>query len=215
MKEDAFIATIDAIRTRVSTGDAIIALAIPIEKANQISGLMGKVGHSVGVAFAEVEKVPHRGNYGMEARALKLSSFFQSPDVWKQIGTDEQYLNWVRGQPCSVCGNFNYLEDGREVCEAAHVRRVEAGAGTGIKPKYSAIPLCHQHHKLQHQKGESAIGGQEELDKMRMFHVEQWAWDTLKHKLGYDSWKYVPPNVLKGWADDHNLLKYLPEEYRG
>ena len=215
MKEDAFIATIDAIRTRVSTGDAIISLAIPIEHANQISGLMGKVGHSVGVAFADIEKVPPRGNYGLEAKALKLSSFFRTPDVWKQVGTDEQYLNWVRGRPCAHCGDYNYLDDGRQVCEAAHVRRVVSGSGTAIKPPYSAIPLCHKHHKLQHDNGEDAIGGREKVDKLRIHHVEQWAWDTLKATLGYDSWREVPPNVLRGWADDRNIMKFLPEEYRG
>jgi hypothetical protein len=160
--------------------------------------------------------VPRHGKYGQEAKALKLSSFFRIKDVWKQIGNDACFLDWLRNQPCAFCGDYDYVyESGEKRCEAAHIRRVGHGSGTAIKPEYSAIPLCHKHHEKQHKQGESSLGNEDWWAKQRIKYVEDWAWDQLKKILGYDSWKEVPPNVLYGWADDRNIAKYLPEEYRG
>ena len=225
MKEtNAIIAVIDAVRTRASTSEVILSLALPIEKAALISSLMSKVGHSVGVAFADVENAS-RGtlnkshevsqkpkNFGTDAKALRLSSFFRTPAVWEQVGTDEEFLDWVRSQPCSVCDDYDYLDDGRKVTEAAHVRRVANGAGTGIKPRSSAIPLCHKHHVLQHAKGEAELNL--DFTIKRMEAVRKWGWMTLKKQLGYESWKDVPPHVLKAWATEHNVSQYLPIKYR-
>ena len=88
------------------------------------------------------------------------------------------------------------------------------GAGTGIKPPYSAIPLCDKHHQLQHQKGESAIeGGRHWFNQKRIQYLQQWCWETLKATLGYESWADVPPWVLKEWALKHELERYLPNDY--
>ena len=144
--------------------------------------------------------------WGQQAKALKLSGFFRSPLVWSEIGTDEEYLEWVRQQPCAVTG--------ARPAEAAHVRRVADGAGTAIKPRYSAIPLCREMHQRQHQEGESALGGPEAVDRKRIRHVEQWAWDTLKTSLGYDSMAEVPPRTLRAWAERHEVDSYLPDGYR-
>lgn len=144
--------------------------------------------------------------YGRHARALRQSAFFRTPEVWRAIGTDSHYLDWLRQRPCAVCG--------AQGSEAAHVRRVANGAGTGIKPEYSAIPLCRTHHQLQHQQGESAIGGRDWVDQQRIEHVQQWAWDRLKATLGHAHWNALPPEVLRGWAERHDLTRHLPEPYR-
>lgn len=148
--------------------------------------------------------------FGQQAKALKLSGFFRAPEVWRAVGTDEEFLAWVSKQSC--CASTNGFCNGDVV--AAHVRRIADGAGTGIKPEYAAIPLCHLHHSRQHEQGESALGGKEWMDHQRLIHVERWAWDTLKEKLGYASMGDISPAIISQWAADHQVYHYLPMVYR-
>jgi hypothetical protein len=152
-------------------------------------------------------------DYGEQARELKLSGFFRMPDVWRAIGTDKEFLLWLRNKPCAAG-----VPEPNNVCEgdivAAHVRRIADGAGIGIKPQHAAIPLCNKHHMLQHQKGEGALGGKEWFDEQRIKHVEKWAWECLKTQLGYDSFKHVPPVELLAWAQSKGVEKYLPACYK-
>lgn len=147
--------------------------------------------------------------YGQEAKALRQSGFFRAPDVWRQIGSDSDYLEWVRNQRCACEG----AGCGGDIV-AAHVRRIADGAGVGIKPEYCAIPLCWRHHGEQHQKGESAIGAPDWWDMQRVKHVEAWAWATLKASLGYDHWNEVPPRVLYEWAVKNGVSMIVPSVYR-
>lgn len=211
--KNALIMTVESVRTRVSTQEALVTLAVPLEHSAQVSSLMNMVGQQLGVAFADIGKSIPKDTYGKQAKALRLSTFFRMPDVWKAVGTDEQFLEWLRGQPCAYCGEYDYLDDGRKVCEAAHVRRVSSGAGTSIKPPYSAIPLCHAHHTLQHVKGESELGPKEWYNKERINHLQNWCWEKLKQDLGYDSWKEIAPEILREWAKQHKLQEYLPSVY--
>src|SRR5712692_5343705 len=99
--DNAIICTIDGVRTRASTQETLLILAVPMEYSAKISNFLGKVGQQVAVAFAEVgaarkerliDLMDTRVNhYGEEARVLKLSGFFRSPKVWQVIGTDEDY----------------------------------------------------------------------------------------------------------------------------
>lgn len=106
--------------------------------------------------------VPHAGSsptpenkpFGKQASELYRTGFFYAPAVLEAIGTDAEFLLWIKSQPCAA----EHLGDCNGDVVAAHVRRIANGAGTGIKPNnYSAIPLCHKHHALQHQNGESAL----------------------------------------------------------
>jgi hypothetical protein len=145
--------------------------------------------------------------YGDHARALRLSSFFRTPDVWRAVGSDADFLAWLRTQKCAA----------RPGCAGdivpAHVRRVANGAGTGVKPPYSAIALCDGHHRQQHQHGESALGGRDWFDRQRIAHVQRWCWERLKRELGYDTWAEVPPHKLYVWAQFHDVEKLLPACY--
>jgi hypothetical protein len=157
------------------------------------------------------KKADQKGEFGMYAKQLRLHSFFRTPKVWEQIGSDDHYQAFCRKQPCAFSkqqGNEN------DPVQAAHVRRVEQGAGTAIKNFYATIPLLSSVHRKQHNKGESAIGGREWCDKARMHYVFKWAWITLKARLGYDSWACVPPVVLCQWAIDHHVYDYLPVGYK-
>jgi hypothetical protein len=212
---EAIVLTVESVRTRASTSEAIISFAIPLEQAEHVSKFMGMIGHQVGAAFVEVGKRIAKDTYGEEAKELRLSSFFRTKQVWPLIGSDEQFLDWLRNQKCAFCGNRDYVGGTGEMkCEAAHVRRVANGSGTSIKPSYSAIPLCHEHHTMQHIHGESELGDENWWRKMRIKYAHQWAWETLRETLGYDSWSEVPPEELYEWALKHNVVDFLPRAYR-
>lgn len=177
--------------------------------------------------------------YSQQAKELKLSGFFRSPKVWPYIGSDDDFAEYIQLHQCIVCGHGDWVEElGEERCEAAHVRRAAEG-GTGIKGDYARVPMCHHDHiDFQHQHGETAAYGAylaykkakpddavlsaivttEEakawFDKKRLEFVEQWGWETLKKKLGYDSWANTPPNVLREWAVARDLWWALPASYK-
>lgn len=148
--------------------------------------------------------------YKHQSVLLWHSEFFHTTEVLTKIGSDRLFLEWLRQQPCAKTGNLGYESDPVIV---AHVRRIASGAGTGIKPIYSAIPLLNSLHLLQHQKGESAVAPQEwwELQAKRYRHL--WGWETLKTKLGYTSWIDVPPATLIEWAKARGVERYLPAGY--
>lgn len=177
-------------------------------------------------------------DYGEQAKALKLSSFFRTPKVWEAIGSDEEFAEWIQKQKCCICGGGDWVEKlGEMRCEAAHVRRA-GESGTGYKANYARVPMCHEHHAHQHQHGElsvlrlrtniarlmgdiwvksdadMALTVSEWFDKKRIEYVQAWGWKTLKAGLGYESWKDVPPQELRDWATVHGLEQYLPSEYR-
>jgi hypothetical protein len=140
--------------------------------------------------------------------------------VWEAVGSDEDYLGYIRDQKCAKCKWTPHWHGADYVpCEAAHVRRIAQGAGTSIKPAYSAIPLCPTRmgvegcHARQHREGESALGGKEHVDKLRIHHVQEWVWAALKQHLSYEHMNQVPPAVLVAWAEAHGVLDYVPDEY--
>ena len=220
---DAIIMAIESVRTRAGTGEALITFSVPLEQAGFLSGFMSKIGHQVGVAFCDVQHVqptqplpaspPEKSAFGQEAKALKLSGFFRVPEVWKVLGSDAAYLEWIRRQPSAHSGEFSEQVDGEGRCEAAHVRRIESGAGTSIKPQYSAIPLTHEEHLSTHTQGESYLHPPEWFERERMKYVEGWAWQQLRKVLKIDSMKDADPKSVFQWANFHGVEKYLPREY--
>jgi hypothetical protein len=65
---------------------------------------------------------------------------------------DEEYLNFIRSQPCCLCGDDTTVQ-------AAHLRVGSINDGkpyTGMAEKSSdiwALPLCSEHHHEQHAAG--------------------------------------------------------------
>lgn len=161
---------------------------------------------------AAVDEPP---KFGPQARALRLYlSFVGNPKVWAAVGTDEDYLTWLRTMPCAHCRGKPHWENNDYVqSEAAHVRRADS-SGTAYKPPYSAIPLCHTCHEKQHRQGESALGGKEWFDRQRVHHLVEWVWAALKAQLGYEHWNECPPATLHAWALEHDLVPALPPCYR-
>jgi len=66
---------------------------------------------------------------------------------------DEAYLEFIRGQPCCLCGDNTSVE-------AAHLRvgsinddKRDTGGGERSSDKW-ALPLCGKHHREQHSMDE-------------------------------------------------------------
>lgn len=176
--------------------------------------------------------------FGKEASQLYRNGFFYVPAVLEAIGTDAEFLDWIRAQPCTVTGKRDYHKDEAtgivtERCDPAHVRTVANGAGTGIKPKYCAIPLVHSLHDLETTFGKSALyvaahdnkrhdEPPEEterlasgwMDKKRNEYVVKWASTTLAKHFGFPSMGFVQPMNLFVWAKAHKVEQYLPTAYR-
>lgn len=199
MNKQILDGTTGTLRTLV---DGTVRLQINIEPNNSQKAMeyFGKPG--TGIALAVLTDETNQAILQKETtdswqRDLYQSSFFRKPEVWKAIGTDKEFLIWTRLQPCVICKS--------EPAEAAHVRRIANGAGMGIKPPYSAIPLCHEHHRLQHEKGESEIGGKEQADKWRIQYVQRWAWESLKKQLGFKSWSDMHRADFDTWRLRNDL----------
>ena len=187
-------------RTLSTLVDGTVRVKVDIEPkdATLAMTLFGQPGTGIAIAVLN-DNANHshlREDLKIESsswqQALFRSSFFRRPSIWPKVGSDEEFRSWVREQPCIVCK--------ASPVDAAHVRRVEFGAGVGIKPEYSCIPLCREHHRQQHDQGESSIGSDEDFRKWRIFYLHKWCWESVKKQLGFDSWSKMPLEVFKKWA---------------
>lgn len=155
-----------------------------------------------------------KGPYSTQAQALWRSAFFRTEAVWRAVGTDEEFIAWIQLQPSAYSKDFSEWVDGEGRCVAAHVRRAN-DSGTAYKAPYSVIPLKqNEEHMLQHEQGESALGGKEWFGRQRIQYVSRWAWETLTKKLGYESMTQVPPSAVLVWAKLNQVERYLPSPYR-
>lgn len=91
----------------------------------------------------------------------------------KQIKDDKAFLEFIRRLPCAVCGAWADYVNGHGISQAAHVRRAN-NSGIGIKPLFSAIPLCQECHHKQHQYGESSVMPKEVWDHMVEKYIRLW-----------------------------------------
>lgn len=150
--------------------------------------------------------------YGQEAVELYKNGFYFNPHVMAKVGTDTEYLEWLKTQPCCIRGSMSADKAHEGDVVAAHVRRIAAGAGTATKPMYSAVPMCNRHHQLQHQHGESQVGGKEWIDRERARHLSRWMAHVV---FGKESMGHVRPDLLTIWCKAEDIAQYLPEVYRG
>lgn len=165
--------------------------------------------HQNKTAFAEPEKVS-KGDHGKFAQWLVQSGFFRMPKLWAFLGTDDEFLEWLKSQRCAYTSAPD-RHDGDVV--PAHVRRIADGAGTAIKPTYSAIPLCNKHHLQQHQHGEDHLGGKEWFDRQRIKWLEDWSRERLKDLAGIESLTQLTPYHLESVLRGSKINVNIPTEY--
>lgn len=151
--------------------------------------------------------------YGDSARELFRLGFFQVPEVLAAIGTDKDFLAWIRLQPSAFSKEFSeYVEDGTGRCIASHVRRVSLGAGTAIKPPFAAIPATFLEHDQVH-KGDPEFSIEVQEKKLKKYQ-DEWAKLNLSEWFNVESLSEVAPEDFLGWAEAKGVERYLPREYR-
>ena len=180
-------------------------------------------GRQVDEEPAPVSKpTPPKGKDPLTGTIMKhfyLSGFFQSPKVLRALsahGNDVGFLLWLKTQVCWHCGKQDMTEDGSHFyVQSAHVRRVNKGAGTSIKPQFSAIPLCSTCHGIQHAVGESGIAPREWWEEKAAKAREEWGHMRLRDIFATDS---ISANVsvdnLWTWLRTNELLNYVPAKVR-
>jgi len=150
---------------------------------------------------------------GKYIAALYKSGFWFNPKVLAALGTDDEYRVWIQRQPSAFSDEFSEYVNGEGRCVAAHVRRA-GESGTGYKAPYACIPLTDMEHKIQHQQGESALGGQAWFDKQRAAYVQEWAHSRLREILGVESLSQAPVYQILYWAEQNELERYLPAVFK-
>ncbi|HEY3428622.1 MAG TPA: putative HNHc nuclease [Acidimicrobiia bacterium] len=68
---------------------------------------------------------------------------------------DDEFREWIRQRPCLLadrepceCGKYVHVGSRRMVTEACHVRTKRLAGD-----KANIVPLCHSHHREQHNIG--------------------------------------------------------------
>lgn len=149
-------------------------------------------------------------DYGQYAKALRLSVFFGTPEVWRATGSDEQFLAFVRTQKCIARSGVPC--DGP--IQAAHVWRQRDGFGKGVKGPYAAVPLCAHHHRLQHNGGESEIGGRAYMEQKAQDARVAWIWFEIKDDIGVASMRDAEPAKVFEWCQKKGIERYLPAAFK-
>jgi len=161
-----------------------------------------------------LEPAKEKGPFGSMSKVLRTLNVHMAYGVREALGGDEAFLAWLRTQPCAMRARWQGNDQHGGQVVAAHVRRIGAGAGMGIKPKYSAIALCDACHQIQHTRGESALGGKEYLTKAADTALGDWAWSALRDAQGVESMTQANPAMVYEWFARRDLQHLLPEKYR-
>ncbi len=207
----------------LADGTLRLQIDIPPKDAQLAFRMFGTPHSPVGMARLTDEiavetdrpKLNEKGEFGKYARALVLSGFFKEPKIWECLGSDEDYCKWLRNQKSACSGEQDHDPDTGELfCVPAHYRRVERGSGTAIKPKFSAIPLTNMEHQTQHNHGHNEIGPDEWWEGQCLKYASQWAYETLKKRLNYDSYTDIAPHRIVSWCEQRALEDYLPAMFR-
>ena len=184
-----------------------------------------------------------KGEYGQYIAKLHTGGFFMNPKVQHALGGDNSFQAWTRLQPCTCCGDLDYVEltAGSGLvprCEYAHVNRAD-NSGKGMKATMSGIPFCHKHHLSQHNSGFSVVW-LEHLDRKKAKLEDDVIQDAITVERGADSWaeQTVNENLVKwghaklslickveslteadpaaiyNWAFKNALTSYLPAMFK-
>lgn len=173
----------------------------------------GEIDTKVAIALMKSESRvrQEKEDSGKMAQALHVSGFFLAPLVCMALGSDDQFLSWIKEHDFSATGKAELIDD---QIVPAHVRRVANGSGTGIKPPYSAIPLLNSEHQLQHQKGESAIAPREQWDKWRNQYLTDWCKSRMYQIFGIETLKDLDQFEFNRWARENNVIQHVPVMWR-
>ena len=156
----------------------------------------------------EVKAKPTNKPFGKEAAILRreiagYASTLHTHEFLACFGTDADYQEWCRKQPCAKTGHTNDIE-------FAHVRRSNT-SGTGFKAKYSGIPLTSEIHRQQHNQGEeTTFGSKDWMPRKLDDYLSAW----VASHFGQPSLGYVDPKHMCEHLQGLNKIFVLPVAYR-
>lgn len=227
MDKQALIGTTRNLRT---LSDGTVRIQVDIEPTDALRAMQffGTPNTPIAMACLNAEAlVEEQQNNQIEREAGNLANslhrvgFFKKREVARAIGPDRDFIVWVRKQPCVITGATQNVE-------AAHVRRVEAGSGTGIKPEYNAIPLHRDVHHEQHAKGElgclqkfatnstdwNGTSARDFFNKQADHIREQWVKNRLYARFRVTSLKEIDFKEFAQWAQEAGLKEHLSQIVR-
>lgn len=77
--------------------------------------------------------------------------------------TDQDYLEWIEGLACMICGRFGAGYKAG-VSDAHHINKKGHGSMSGKTDDTRAVPLCFEHHREYHQHGRDTFAEKHDLD---------------------------------------------------
>jgi len=194
---------------------------------SKIEATRNSIGNKVSLYLflGQIHERPtkEKGDHGKYASQLIQSQIMIHPTFWSVVGTEEKYLDWLRGNPCMLTGGWVESESGDKRVEAAHVRDIKYGAGIAKKPEYFAIPLHPKIHAEQHEKGiynmwkkagrptpsqvQYPITNQ--ADHIRQWlvistleYIKKWIQFELKEYFGVSSMSFISPDNFEQYVTD-------------
>lgn len=211
---DAIAGMLMSYRT-LADGGVRVTIDLPTTESRHFHSLFPEIHCEVAIArlvadIANAQAAESPRDYGQYAKALRLSVFFGIPEVWSAVGTDEQFLAYVRTQKCIARAGVPC----NGPIQAAHVWRLRDGFGKGVKGPYAAVPLCAYHHQLQHNNGEDAVGGRAYMDQMAQECRRRWIWAEIKDDIGVASMRDAEPAKVYAWCEKRGVEKYLPAAFK-
>lgn len=209
----------------MSLADGTLRLQVDVHQTDSKVALelLCEVGQTVAVAAladsdaGEVEEVAAYqenecdNSAGKLMQALYRGGWFHAPKVLAALGKDAGYLQWVRQQErCQQCNNPGTEE---APIQAAHYRKVGSGAGTGVKPPFSAVSLCSTCHATQHAKGYSALAPVGVWEAWVASTKAGWGHQRMRDIFETESMTAVPAQYVVEWALEHELNALIPQEF--
>lgn len=92
----------------------------------------------------------------------------------REKGSDEEYQAYVRQFPSVLTLRYDEFVHGEGRSVFAHDRSVSDGAGTGIKPPYSGVPLTNKEHQMTHQNGQGYFNPPEWWEEQKITMLNNW-----------------------------------------
>jgi len=153
---------------------------------------------------AEIKEMRKKQKMYSEAESiLRKDGFYRNERVMAQLGSDEDYRQWVLTQRC--CHPM-----GAEMkCEHKEIVAFE----TSAKGKYMYIPFCST-HVVEWEQGSADVASPREYMRSRKNAFNSiWTYETLKQALKVGEGQEIPPRRLADWAMAKGLYTLLPIHY--
>lgn len=144
----------------------------------------------------------------IERDTCRLNDFLRMEPVLRVLGTDKQFVAYIRTLPSCISGTFSEYVNGEGRSIAAHIRRAKS-SGIGMKPEYSCVPLTDAEHRQQHQHGESSLAPKHWFDVQSEIYRILWAISRLKQIIKFSGQKHEDLHLIELWSKSNGVYDEL------